>query len=155
MILNAVKGQPLPVYGDGLQRRDWLYVEDHAEALYLILRKGTVGETYNVGGLSERSNIDVVRLICAQLDKVRPEKPVGAESHADLITSVTDRPGHDRRYAIDCSKIERELGWQPRQTFESGLRRTVEWYLENIDWCDRVRSGDKYVGDRLGLRGAA
>ena len=151
MILNAIRGLPLPVYGDGLQVRDWLYVEDHAEALHTVLTRGAPGETYNIGGLSERRNIDVVQAICAILEEERPEKPEGVERYTDLITRVTDRPGHDRRYAIDGSKIEAELGWRPRETFESGLRRTVRWYLDHLDWVEQISAG-RYGGERIGLR---
>jgi dTDP-glucose 4,6-dehydratase len=150
IILNAVNGRPLPVYGDGLQVRDWLYVEDHAEALHRVLTAGRVGETYNIGGLSERRNIDVVRTICDILEVERPNRPHGVERYADLITSVQDRPGHDRRYAIDCSKIIEEIGWHPRETFESGLRATVRWYLENLPWCAEIASS-RYAGERIGL----
>jgi dTDP-glucose 4,6-dehydratase len=144
-ILNAIDGLPLPVYGRGENVRDWLYVEDHAAALLLVARAGAVGESYNVGGRSERRNIDVVRLICEILDEIRPR----ARSYAEQISFVADRPGHDLRYAIDCSKIERELGWRPAETFESGLRKTVHWYLDNEDWWRAIRSG-KYAGERLG-----
>ena len=138
MIVNALAGKPLPVYGDGMQVRDWLYVKDHAAAIRAVLAKGRVGETYNVGGWNERPNIEIVRSICALLDEMRPD-PVG--SYARLITHVTDRPGHDRRYAIDARKIERELGWRPAETFESGIRKTVRWYLDNADWVAHVQSG--------------
>ncbi|MEQ8283367.1 MAG: dTDP-glucose 4,6-dehydratase [Parvibaculum sp.] len=147
MVLNALEGKPLPVYGDGLQVRDWLHVDDHARALIAIATKGVVGETYNVGGNAERTNIDIVRSICRLLDELQPS-PQG--SYEKLITFVADRPGHDARYAIDASKIARELGWHPRENFESGLRKTVEWYLGNRDWWQRVRSGS-YRGERLGL----
>lgn len=150
MILNAIEGKSLPVYGDGLQIRDWLYVEDHAEALRIVLTQGRVGETYNIGGRSERTNIEVVRHICEILEQVRPEKPAGITRYTDLITSASDRPGHDRRYAIGDQKIANELGWAPRETFETGLRRTVQWYLDNLDWCDAIRKG-RYGGERLGL----
>lgn len=138
VILNAVAGKPLPIYGDGKNVRDWLFVEDHARALRLVLERGTPGETYNVGGDAERANIDVVRVICGLLDELRPQ---GAP-HERLITYVTDRPGHDRRYAINFSKLERELGWRPRESFETGLRKTVQWYLDNEEWLAAVRSGD-------------
>ena len=131
MIQNALAGKPLPVYGNGLQIRDWLYVEDHVRALYEVVTKGQIGETYNIGGHNEKRNIDVVQTICALLEELAPEKPTGVAHYADLITHVTDRPGHDMRYAIDASKIQRELGWVPQETFESGMRKTVEWYLEN------------------------
>lgn len=149
-ILNAVGGRPLPVYGDGLQVRDWLFVEDHAEALHQVLTAGRVGETYNIGGLSERRNIEVVQLICTLLEDKRPSKIAGLSRYTDLITSVADRPGHDRRYAIDCTKISEELGWRPRETFESGLRRTVDWYLDHLEWCEQIRSS-RYDGQRIGL----
>lgn len=150
VILNALAGKPLPVYGDGLQVRDWLYVEDHARALFKVVSEGRVGETYNIGGHNEQKNIDVVRGICALLDELVAERPAGIENFANLITFVKDRPGHDQRYAIDASKIERELGWQPAETFESGLRKTVLWYLNNLDWCRHVQDGS-YQGQRLGL----
>lgn len=150
VILNALAGKPLPVYGEGLQIRDWLYVEDHARALYKVVSEGKVGETYNIGGHNERKNIDVVRTICTILDELVADKPEGVEHFADLITHVTDRPGHDMRYAIDASKIARELGWKPQETFETGIRKTVEWYLNNHEWWQRVQSG-AYAGERLGL----
>jgi dTDP-glucose 4,6-dehydratase len=149
VILNALAGKPLPVYGDGLQVRDWLFVEDHARALLKVVTEGVVGETYNIGGHNEQKNIDVVRNICALLEELAPHKPAGVEHYADLITFVKDRPGHDLRYAIDAGKIERELGWTPSETFESGLRKTVQWYLENLSWCRRVQDGS-YQGERLG-----
>ncbi|MBI6549536.1 dTDP-glucose 4,6-dehydratase [Xenorhabdus lircayensis] len=150
MILNALAGKPLPVYGKGEQIRDWLYVEDHARALHLVVTKAESGETYNIGGHNERKNIDVVETICELLEEFRPEKPVGVENYRDLITYVTDRPGHDLRYAIDAAKIERELNWTPQETFESGIRKTVQWYLENENWWRRVQDGS-YAGERLGL----
>jgi len=150
-ILNAIEGRPLPVYGDGAQVRDWLFVEDHARALLRVARDGRVGETYNIGGNSERRNIDVVRAICDLLDELRPPEGLPFSSHHELITFVADRPGHDRRYAIDAGKIARELGWRPSECFESGLRKTVCWYLEHRDWCRRVQDGS-YRGERLGLR---
>ncbi|WP_315368928.1 dTDP-glucose 4,6-dehydratase, partial [Kingella oralis] len=128
MILNALDGKPLPVYGDGKQIRDWLYVEDHARALYLVVTQGRIGETYNIGGFNEKQNIEVVRTICQLLEELAPNKPQGIAHYADLITHVTDRAGHDVRYAIDASKIQRELGWAPQETFESGIRKTVQWY---------------------------
>jgi dTDP-glucose 4,6-dehydratase len=134
MILNALDGKPLPVYGDGSQVRDWLYVEDHARALLKVATEGKVGETYNIGGHNEKKNITVVRLICELLEELVPEKPASVTSYTDLITFVDDRPGHDLRYAIDASKIEKELGWVPAETFESGMRKTVKWYLENKSW---------------------
>lgn len=138
MILNALNGKPLPVYGKGDNIRDWLYVEDHARALCRVLEKGRVGETYNIGGWNEKTNLEVVNAICVILDELHPQ---GAP-HARLITFVQDRPGHDKRYAIDAGKIERELGWKPRETFESGLRKTVAWFLENGEWVRGVTSGD-------------
>ena len=149
IILNAVAGKPLPVYGNGSQIRDWLYVEDHARALYTVVTKGEVGETYNIGGHNERKNIDVVNTICELLEELVPNKPDGVASYSDLITYVKDRPGHDLRYAIDASKIERELGWAPAETFETGIRKTVEWYLNNQTWWQRVLDGS-YAGERLG-----
>ncbi|NUN43529.1 MAG: dTDP-glucose 4,6-dehydratase [Hafnia paralvei] len=151
IILNALAGKPLPVYGNGAQIRDWLYVEDHARALYLVVTEGVIGETYNIGGHNERKNIDVVKTVCTLLEELVPSKPDGVEHYADLITYVTDRPGHDMRYAIDAAKIERELGWRPQETFESGIRKTVEWYLANESWWKRVQDGS-YAGERLGLQ---
>jgi dTDP-glucose 4,6-dehydratase len=145
--LNALEGKPVPVYGDGSNVRDWLYVEDHARALQLIAEQGGVGESYNVGGHNERTNIDVARQICALVDELAPD---AQGSRARLITFVGDRPGHDLRYAIDAAKIERELGWRPRETFETGLRKTVTWFLENTSWWQRIRSG-VYRGERLGV----
>jgi dTDP-glucose 4,6-dehydratase len=150
MILNALEGKPLPVYGDGQQVRDWLFVDDHAEALYQVLTQGRPGETYNIGGRSERRNIEVIRRICDILEEERPEKPAGVQRYEDLVTNVTDRPGHDRRYAIDDTKIARELGWAPRHDFESGLRLTVRWYLDNQDWCVGAQARG-HSGERLGL----
>jgi dTDP-glucose 4,6-dehydratase len=150
MIINALEGAPLPVYGAGENVRDWLYVDDHVRALLLIAQRGTVGESYNVGGWGERSNIAVVRAICALLDELAPDPAIGARER--LITFVTDRPGHDLRYAMNPAKIERELGWKPRDTFESGLRKTVEWYLANRPWWQRIRSNG-YHGERLGTGG--
>ena len=149
-ILNALAGKPLPVYGNGEQIRDWLYVEDHARALYKVATEGKSGETYNIGGHNERKNIDVVRTICAILDKVVAQKPGNIAHFADLITFVTDRPGHDLRYAIDATKIQRDLGWVPQETFESGIEKTVHWYLNNQTWWQRVLDGS-YAGERLGL----
>ncbi len=146
MILNAVEGRKLPVYGDGLQVRDWLHVKDHARALALIAKEGRVGETYNVGGGNERTNIDIVRAICARLDTLFPEKA----SHDQLIEHVTDRPGHDVRYAIDATKLETELGWRAEWTFEDGLHATIDWYLANEDWWQPLRTR-VYSGERLGL----
>lgn len=149
MILNALDGKPLPVYGNGMQIRDWLYVEDHAVALYTVVTKGEIGETYNIGGHNEKANIEVVKTICSLLDELVPNKPEGVAQYQDLIMYVTDRPGHDVRYAIDASKIERELGWKPAETFESGIRKTVEWYLNNKAWWSRVLDGS-YSFERLG-----
>lgn len=150
MILNALEGKPLPVYGDGMQIRDWLYVEDHARALYQVVNEGKIGETYNIGGHNEKANIDVVRTICALLEELVPDKPAGVARYEDLITYVTDRPGHDMRYAVDAAKISRELGWTPQETFESGIRKTVEWYLNNKRWWSRVLDGS-YNRKRLGI----
>ncbi|PJO77602.1 dTDP-glucose 4,6-dehydratase [Neisseria brasiliensis] len=149
MILNALDGKALPVYGDGLQIRDWLFVEDHARALYQVVTEGEIGETYNIGGHNEKANIEVVRTICALLEELVPNKPQGVARYEDLITYVKDRPGHDVRYAIDAAKIGRELGWQPQETFESGIRKTVEWYLNNQTWWSRVLDGS-YNRERLG-----
>lgn len=140
-ILNALQGKSLPVYGNGQQIRDWLYVDDHACALYTVVTKGTIGETYNIGGHNEQKNIDVVRGICSLLDELRPDHPNEIKSYSELITFVTDRPGHDVRYAIDASKIDRELGWKPKETFETGLRKTVEWYLNNKSWWQGILDG--------------
>ncbi|MEH6452518.1 MULTISPECIES: dTDP-glucose 4,6-dehydratase [Pseudomonas] len=139
IILNALEGKSLPVYGKGDQVRDWLYVEDHARALYKVVTEGKVGETYNIGGHNEKQNIEVVHTLCALLDDLCPESP--HRPHHSLITYVKDRPGHDQRYAIDASKIQRELGWSPEETFESGIRKTVEWYLSNASWVENVKSG--------------
>lgn len=152
MILNALAGKPLPVYGNGQQIRDWLYVEDHARALYCVATTGKVGETYNIGGHNERKNLDVVETICELLEELAPNKPHGVAHYRDLITFVADRPGHDLRYAIDASKIARELGWLPQETFESGMRKTVQWYLANEIWWKQVQDGS-YQGERLGLKG--
>ncbi|NCH87905.1 dTDP-glucose 4,6-dehydratase [Cronobacter dublinensis] len=137
VILNALEGKPLPVYGKGDQIRDWLYVEDHARALYTVVTQGQVGETYNIGGHNEKKNLDVVLTICDLLDEIKPK----ATSYREQITYVADRPGHDRRYAIDADKISRELAWQPQETFESGIRKTVQWYLDNTQWVENVKSG--------------
>ena len=136
MIINSLKGEPLPVYGDGLNVRDWLYVEDHCEAIRTVLLGGRPGETYNIGGNSERNNLEVVRTICSVLDQERPGR-----NYASQIKFVKDRPGHDRRYAMDTRKIEAELGWKPRKSFERGIRKTVRWYLENTAWIVNVASG--------------
>ena len=146
IILNALEGKPLPVYGRGENVRDWLYVDDHAAALMLVARTGVVGQSYNVGGRNEKKNIEVVETICALLDELRPR---AAGPYRGLISFVADRPGHDLRYAIDCSKIERELGWRPAETFETGLAKTVRWYLDNQPWWQAIRDG-KYRGERLG-----
>ena len=138
MIVNALAGKPLPVYGDGQQIRDWLYVTDHAAAIRAVIQGGRVGEVYNIGGWNEMANIDIVKTVCALLDELRPSTDGPYER---LITYVTDRPGHDRRYAIDARKIERELGWRPAETFQTGIRKTVQWYLDNPDWVARVQSG--------------
>jgi dTDP-glucose 4,6-dehydratase len=150
IILNALAGKALPVYGDGKQIRDWLYVEDHARALILVAQEGTIGETYNIGGHNEKQNIEVVHAVCAALEELAVNKPTGINQYIDLIEYVTDRPGHDQRYAIDAGKIERELGWRPRESFESGLFKTVKWYLTNEPWWQRVADGS-YRGERLGL----
>lgn len=149
MILNALEGKPLPVYGNGQQIRDWLYVEDHAAALYKVVTEGEIAQTYNIGGHNEKANIEVVRTICELLEELVPNKPMGINRYQDLITFVKDRPGHDVRYAIDASKIEKELGWKPKESFESGIRKTVLWYLNNEDWWKRVLDGS-YSRERLG-----
>jgi dTDP-glucose 4,6-dehydratase len=149
VILNAIHGKPLPIYGDGLQIRDWLYVEDHAKALIKVVSDGDIGETYNIGGHNEKTNLEVVETICDLLEEFLPEKPKGISKYRDLITFINDRPGHDVRYAIDASKIERQLGWAPEETFDTGLRKTVQWYLDNPQWWERVLSG-AYRHDRLG-----
>jgi dTDP-glucose 4,6-dehydratase len=149
MILNALHGKPLPIYGDGLQIRDWLYVEDHAKALIKVVNEGKIGEKYNIGGHNEKTNIEVVENICELLEELAPNKPAGVSYYRDLITFVKDRPGHDFRYAIDAAKIERELGWVTEETFETGLRKTVKWYLDNCQWWERVLSG-AYRLERLG-----
>ena len=152
MIVNALAGKPLPVYGDGQQIRDWLYVKDHCSAIRRVLEAGKIGEVYNVGGWNEQPNIDIVNIICTLLDELRPR--ADQHSYRDQITYVTDRPGHDRRYAIDASKIERELGWKPAETFDTGIRKTVAWYLDNQDWVSNVQSGgyrdwvEKNYGER-------
>jgi len=147
MILNALDGKPLPVYGNGQQIRDWLFVEDHARALYQVATEGIVGETYNIGGHNEKQNIEVVKTICKILDELKP--CLEGKTYASLITFVNDRPGHDLRYAIDASKIERELGWKPQESFDTGIRKTVQWYLNNLEWCQRVQDG-AYQRERLG-----
>lgn len=149
VILNALDGKALPIYGKGDQIRDWLYVEDHAKALYKVLTEGTTGETYNIGGHNEKQNIDVVKTICQILDELKPQS--NNQPYEELITFVKDRPGHDLRYAIDASKIKNDLGWIPVESFESGIRKTVEWYLNNLDWCRRVQDGS-YKRERLGVQ---
>jgi len=141
VILNALRGEPLPVYGKGNQIRDWLYVEDHARALVLVATSGCEAETYNIGGHNEKQNIEVVEIICELLEELAPNKPAGVVKYRDLITYVADRAGHDIRYAIDASKIATELGWQPQETFDSGIRKTVEWYLANQEWCQHIMDG--------------
>lgn len=150
IIHNAIHGKPLPVYGDGLNVRDWLYVHDHCNAIRVVLERGRIGETYNIGGNSEKSNLEVVRAICAILDELRVDSPI--TDHSLLITFVKDRPGHDRRYAIDASKIRRELGWKPEQSFDNGIRMTVEWYLKNMEWAEKVTSGEyrKWMAKQYG-----
>ena len=152
MILNALAGKPLPIYGTGGNVRDWLFVEDHCRAIWHVLQHGSPGSMYNVGGNSERSNLEVVDTLCTLLDELVPDSP--HRPHAQLETFVADRPGHDWRYAIDATKLRRELGWQPQETFESGMRRTVQWYLDNQAWCEAVRAG-QYAGERLGLQQTA
>ena len=146
--LNALEGKPLPIYGTGEQIRDWLHVDDHARALRLVLEQGKIGETYNIGGHNEKTNLEVVKTICALLDKLVPSSP--HIPHEKLITYVTDRPGHDVRYAIDADKIAKDLGWLPEETFESGIEKTVKWYLENSEWCQHVQDGS-YQRERLGV----
>lgn len=148
VILNALDAKPLPVYGNGQQIRDWLFVEDHARALYKVVTEGVVGETYNIGGHNEKQNIEVVKTICKILDELKPQ--ANGQAYESLITFVKDRPGHDLRYAIDATKIQNELGWTPAETFETGIRKTVEWYLNNLDWCHRVQDGS-YQRERLGV----
>ena len=150
IILNAISGKSLPIYGNGNQVRDWLYVEDHAKALIEVMFNGSNGETYNIGGHNEKTNLDVVKIICKILDEMVPNYPNNIDQYEELIMFVADRPGHDVRYAIDASKIQNKLGWIPEESFESGIRKTVEWYLKNIDWCNNVQDGS-YQGQRLGL----
>lgn len=160
VILNALEGKPLPIYGDGSQIRDWLYVEDHARALYKVATEGKVGQTYNIGGHNEKTNLEVVTTICEILDELVPSEARGVKckdgapltTYSSLITYVADRPGHDRRYAIDASKMSKELNWNPIETFETGLRKTVQWYLDNQAWCENVQSGN-YQRERLGVEG--
>lgn len=149
IILNALKGDSLPIYGNGLQIRDWLYVEDHAKALFNVVSKGKIGETYNIGGHNEKTNLEVVKFICSVLDELVPNKPKNVNKYEDLITFVKDRPGHDARYAIDASKIQKELGWVPKESFETGMKKTVIWYIDNRSWWERVISGD-YKLKRIG-----
>jgi dTDP-glucose 4,6-dehydratase len=149
IILNALDGKALPIYGDGKQVRDWLYVDDHARALYKVVSEGKLGETYNIGGFNEKQNIEVVNTICNHLNDLIADKPGGLNNFNELITYVTDRPGHDVRYAIDANKINKELGWHPQETFESGIKKTVEWYLANLEWCKHVQDGS-YQRERLG-----
>jgi dTDP-glucose 4,6-dehydratase len=151
MIGNALQGRPLPVYGDGANVRDWLYVDDHARALQLVFERGKLGEQYNIGGRNEATNLDLVHTLCAELDNLAPDAELGAREQ--LMTFVEDRKGHDRRYAIDATKIAEELGWQPRETLQTGLRRTIQWYLDNRAWTQEIRSGG-YDGQRLGLKAA-
>jgi len=147
--LNALEGKPLPIYGKGNQIRDWLHVDDHARALRLVLETGKTGETYNIGGHNEKTNLDVVKTICSLLDKLVPDSPY--IPHESLVTYVADRPGHDLRYAIDADKIAAELGWTPEETFESGIEKTIHWYLENPEWCQHVQDGS-YQRQRLGVK---
>jgi dTDP-glucose 4,6-dehydratase len=149
VILNALEGKPLPVYGDGQQIRDWLYVEDHAAAIWLVLQRGRVGETYNIGGLNEKPNLEIVRTICALLDAKSPR--ADGRRYAEQITFVADRPGHDRRYAIDCAKLQTELGWKPRESFATGIAKTVDWYLAHRAWAADITS-KKYARERLGIK---
>ncbi len=151
MILNAIEGKPLPIYGDGKQVRDWLYVDDHVRALYLTVTKGRVGETYNIGGNCEKSNLEVVEAICTLLDEYLPIKSGDCASYRELISFVKDRPGHDRRYAIDAVKIRGELQWSPMETFESGLRKTVRWYIDNKDWCNSAELKNNHLRNRAGV----
>jgi dTDP-glucose 4,6-dehydratase len=155
IIMNALYGKPLPIYGDGQQVRDWLYVQDHTRAIACVLQAGRIGETYNIGGWNEKANIDVVKLICSHLDLLKPR--ADGKPYADQITYVTDRPGHDRRYAIDARKVERELGWKPNETFETGIQKTIQWYLDHPEWVAHVTSGeyrhwvDKQYGEKANL----
>lgn len=150
VILNALDGKPLPIYGDGQQVRDWLYVEDHAAAIWLVLQKGRVGETYNVGGLNEKPNIEIVKTICALLDQKSPR--ADSKSYVEQITFVADRPGHDRRYAINCEKLQKELGWKPYESFSTGIAKTVDWYLTHRDWAAEI-TATRYARERLGAKG--
>jgi len=148
--LNALKGKPLPIYGNGQQIRDWLHVDDHADALRLVLATGENGETYNIGGHNEKTNLEVVKTICKILDKMVPNHPKGIQHYEELITYVKDRPGHDLRYAIDATKIDKTLGWRPKETFETGIQKTIQWYLDHSQWCQHVQDGS-YQGERLGV----
>jgi len=150
IILNALEGKPLPVYGKGDQIRDWLYVEDHAKALWQVASQGHRGETYNIGGHNEKTNLEVIHAVCAILDELAPNHPAGITTYSQLITHVTDRPGHDQRYAINADKIKQNLGWRPEETFETGIRKTVAWYLNNRNWCRHIQDGS-YQRERLGL----
>jgi dTDP-glucose 4,6-dehydratase len=149
MLANCVDEKPLPVYGEGLNVRDWLFVEDHCDAIYTVLKKGTIGETYNIGGNNEIKNIDIVNTICSTLDELKPRS--NGASYSELITYVTDRPGHDFRYAIDASKINKNLGWSPTETFETGIRKTIQWYLDNEQWWRNIQDGT-YNQERLGTK---
>jgi dTDP-glucose 4,6-dehydratase len=151
IIINALKGKPLPIYGDGSQIRDWLYVEDHAKALHLVIKKGKPGETYNIGGNNEKSNLEVVKNICQILEKVQPKKPQNIDKYSDLIHFVEDRPGHDKRYAIDASKLKKELGWEPQETFETGILKCILWYLDNKNWWQKVLESN-YSLKRIGTK---
>ena len=150
VILNALDGKPLPIYGKGDQIRDWLYVDDHVRALWKVLTEGEPGQTYNIGGHNEKTNLEVVKTICSTLDELVPSPHEGIGHYQQLITHVADRPGHDKRYAIDADKIQQQLGWVPEETFDTGMRKTVQWYLDNLPWCRRVQDGS-YRGERLGL----
>ena len=150
MIMNAIEGKPLPIDGDGLNVRDWLYVEDHCRAIETVLKRGVPGEVYNIGGHNELTNMAIVDTLCDLLDEMQPQSPY--KPHRSLKTFVQDRPGHDQRYAIDAGKIERELDWRPNETFHTGIRKTIQWYLDNLDWCRRVMDGS-YQGERLGVTG--
>jgi dTDP-glucose 4,6-dehydratase len=154
IIMNALNGKPLPIYGDGQQVRDWLYVQDHTRAIACVLQCGRIGETYNIGGWNEKANIDVVKLICSRLDVLKPR--ADSKPYADQITYVTDRPGHDRRYAIDARKVERELGWKPSETFETGIQKTIQWYLDHPEWVAHVSSGEyrQWVDKQYGVEAA-
>lgn len=154
VILNALEGKSLPVYGNGQQIRDWLFVDDHARALLTVLEKGQIGETYNIGGHNEKMNITVVETICELLEELKPDKPEGVSYYRNLITYVKDRPGHDLRYAIDAGKIANQLGWKPQETFETGMKKTVQWYLNNLVWCRHIQDGS-YCRERLGLGAAS